>query len=203
MAAPKIFTAPAKTVSWLTPDYVLAWAHEIMGVDVFDLDPACHPQSPVNATQKFFGDGPDDDGYLADWLSYGSTMFSNPPFGERPPRDPVTKKPDPEYMKIFHPCSHWIQKFDVSAQQGMRVFAVLPAATSNNWFHDFIAKRSTAFCLLRKRIKFLQPQADGTPKTTDHPGQAHMLVLWDHENPATIERFGQVLDPHGLVVVPG
>lgn len=197
----------SKTVSWMTPGYVLDWWYDILQVDEFDVDPACHPQSLVRAKAKFCGLGVDDDGYIKDWLSFGQYMFTNPPFGERMPKlsddaPPAEVEAHEDYKSVFHPCSHWIKKYDTHAQMGMVIAAVLPAATSNSWFHEYISTRSSAFCLLRKRIRFLLPQPDGVPRPGNSPGQAHMTVLWAHQRPDIIERFSRKMESHGLVIEP-
>lgn len=176
----------------LTPSWLCDLAMEIMGIPHFSLDPAAHPQSPVQSLLTFYGRSPKDDGFLSDWM-VGPT-YLRPDWHERPPKGSRTD--------CFHPLSKWVQKADICGQRGLPIFGVLPAATGNSWFHDFIVRRSSAFCLLRERVRWLVPSYDGLVELKN-PHREHMVVLWDHENKEAVERFVERLDGRGCVVQPG
>lgn len=202
----------AKTIHWLTPEHVWRWGLDVLDVDRYDFDLASHPQATVPAASRWTGQNssgewdPEHDGFLK--KPAGPLGYSNPPFGERPPKDPDTDEVDPEYLKVFHPLSQWVKlQADLVEGRQQAVFQVLPASTSSAWFHDQVVERCAAFCLLRRRIRFDRPGPEGKPLSSTSPGQGHMTVLWSspgtQEHSDRLEAFERVLDPHGLVVVPG
>lgn len=188
------YIAPAESVDWGTPQS--EWDEVIRPIlgDVVHRDPACLANSPASRIVQFanYGKTKSDDGFLKMWNN--EIVFMNPPWGEK-----WNKKWGP-VPDTFHKMSLWIAKMMAETTPTLdnpaHGLMLLPAYTDRPWFHHYVA-RSTAFCLLRERIRFLR--ADGTVGA--QPGQGHMYVLRSSA-PWMLERFVRVCDPRGLVIVP-
>lgn len=134
--------APAQYTEWCTPAAQLVPVHAYFGGQI-PLDPASNPQNPTGA-RRFFT--PVEDGLSREWSKAGN--FLNPPFGG--PERPMPK---------------WLAKLHEQVLKGRTVIALLPAGTrfsTKYWQRDALNERLNAWCILKKRVRFLK---DGVPQT--------------------------------------
>ncbi len=96
----------------------------------FTLD-AC--ASPENAKcERYYTEGdPEHDGLSSPW---DGNVFVNPPYKRG--------------------IDKWICKAIRSAQEGANVVMLLPASTSEGWFHDLVFKYATELWFIDGRLKF-------------------------------------------------
>ena len=115
----------SKRHDWVTPQYLF---DELDAEFHFTLDPCCTRETAK--CEKYFT--PEEDGLAQSWD--GETVFCNPPYGR-------------ELVK-------WVKKSAESSGNGTTVVMLIPARTSNEWFHDYIyGKAEVRF--IRGRVKFV------------------------------------------------
>lgn len=117
-----------------------------------DLDPCCHPESPVRAKRRIIvQDG--GDGLRDDWD--GDFAFVNPPFSA---------------------ATAWLRRADEMWLAGkVRVVVMLiPAKTDNAYLHDHLSGRCD-IGFLRSRLVFGRGEGGGKPTSAPF---ASMLIVW-------------------------
>ena len=115
----------SKRHDWATPQYLF---DQLDAEFHFTLDPCCTHETAK--CEKHFT--PEEDGLAQSWD--GETVFCNPPYGK-------------ELVK-------WVKKSAESSGNGTTVVMLIPARTSNGWFHDYIyGKAEVRF--IRGRVKFV------------------------------------------------
>lgn len=137
-----------------------------------DLDPCAHSSSPVEATQKCYGN--DTDGCTTPW---SGRVWLFPPSR----REELGG----------HTLDQWVSKAYREYAQGATVLALLPNGTGSGWFHDFVVN-STAFTLVREPLGVDTTQ----PLRLDRP---QITVLWTRDF-AVAARYSQLSENIGLLV---
>jgi phage N-6-adenine-methyltransferase len=155
-------------IEWYTPPIYLEAARQVMGG--IDCDPASSDfaQRTVQAAAYFTAE---TNGLGQRW---GKRVWMNPPYSR-------------ELIGLF--CESLAKKFtDGEVEQAC---VLVNNATETTWFNTLM-RPSSAVCLVKGRIKFLDSQ--GKPKNTPTQGQA---VLYLGSNPhrftAVFSQFGTVL----------
>lgn len=127
------------SVEWYTPPEVFAEGLELADVEAFDLDPCTSERSPIWPLVR------DhyvltDNGLRRPWFG---RIYCNPPYGRT--------------------IGLWIAKAIAEVQDGRAtvVCMLVPAKTDTAWWHAAIDAGFVA-TYRRCRIRFLEPQPDGT-----------------------------------------
>lgn len=187
--AARPYINPSERIDWLTPP------EEVEGVVLpvlgeVDLDCTANAAGYVPARERYFGTGPGDDGYAADWS--GRRVFLQPNWSEHPPVDPRTRK------RVVFPCWHgiseWVQRATFAGAGDSTVLGLLPAATERRWF-QLSVRCAAAVCFLERRIAFHLPELRAAKGS---PGDGQVYILWTNDA-AAIQRFAEVLRLRGLV----
>jgi ParB family chromosome partitioning protein len=144
---------------WYTPPEFIAAARDAMGA--IDLDPASSDVANGTVRAKSFYT-PADDGLTKPW--HGN-VWMNPPYAQ-----PL----------IAQFAERVADKFD--GKEIKRACVLVNNATETAWFQRMLAS-SSAVCLLRGRIRFIDPE--GKPSGAPLQGQA---VLYMGENPYRFAR---------------
>lgn len=113
---------------WQTPDNIMRW---LRAVFPFTLDVCATAQN--KQCEVFYSI--ENSAFTHVWMDdvHDGVAYCNPPYG----RD----------------VEKWLSKMSEEAKFGVVVVALLPARTSNKWFHKYCAKGRVI--LLEKRVKFL------------------------------------------------
>jgi len=127
-----------------TPDEFLRAVIARFGPLDFDL--AAHSANAV--CLRFYS--PDEDSLAQDWTTLGGNLWLNPPFGRIAP--------------FFRKCK-------LSAGEGRRIIALVPASVGARWFIEYAFDYAAVY-FLNPRIKFIGYDG-GFPKDC-------MLCVWDY-----------------------
>ena len=119
---------------WLTPSFIVSLVKASLG-GIIHLDPATEPGNPTGALSRFTVA---DDGLSKNWTKF-TTIFINPPYS--------TLKP-------------WIDKAIEASHAGCEVILLLPVRTDAE-YHQRLLCEATDFILIRGRLKFGRPEAEG------------------------------------------
>ncbi|XTZ17077.1 DNA N-6-adenine-methyltransferase [Micromonospora echinospora] len=153
---------PAQTA--ITPNYILDPVRAMLGGTIY-LDPCTTPDNPVEALHFYT---PPTDGAAQPWDA--DTIWVNPPYG--------------------HARDRWISRCIEAATAGRQVVLLIPAATDTRPFQRALAHATTAL-LIRGRVKFGQPRANGRQIAASHPSA---LIAWNADL-SQCARLGLVIKP--------
>jgi hypothetical protein len=150
---------------WYTPDEYLDAARRVMGG--IDVDPATSivAQARVQAQQFFTVE---DDGLAHDWHG---RVWLNPPYAT-------------DLIGKF--VGKLVGEYEIGRVQ--EAIALTNNATDTNWF-QVAAPLATAICLLRGRVKFLDPT--GNPNSSPLQGQCFLYFG------PNVDRFYEAFSPLG------
>lgn len=143
-----------ESASWLAPrEFLEPLAEEIGG---FDLDPTAEERSPVAA--ETFADEPE----ALDLAWFGS-VWANP---------------------VHYETATWCRKIArESFREGVDlIVALIPDATSTNWYHEFVLGRARYVCLIDHRLRF--GDADHSAATG-----SHVAIYGEEIPPGILERL--------------
>lgn len=129
--------------AWLTPALFVGHIRDAFG-GAIDLDPCTEPQNPTGA-RRFYTAA--DDGLKRRWRG---RVFLNPPYS---------------------PIEPWIDKAIVEANNGARIYLLVPVRTDAG-YHQRLLAAATDVLFVRGRLKFVR--ADGG--ASGHAAFASMIV---------------------------
>jgi hypothetical protein len=154
---------------WYTPPATIAAARAVLGE--IDLDPASSAEAnEVVRAARFYT--VEDDGLKQPWAG---RLWMNPPY----------KQP-----AMQHFCTRLAHEYTVGAVT--EAVVLVNNATETRWFGELAAK-SSALCLLSRRVKFWRPDKD-----SKGPLQGQVVLYLGRNVPAFRAAFGQF----GQVTVP-
>jgi phage N-6-adenine-methyltransferase len=130
--------------AWLTPESFVAEIRRAFNGTI-DLDPCTEPRNPTGARRFYTAQ---DDGLALPWTG---NVFCNPP---------------------YTPLEPWINKAIISADEGARVYMLLPVRTDAA-YHQRLLAAAEDVLFLRGRLKFTK--ADGG-RGGGSPAFASMVV---------------------------
>ncbi|WP_422744299.1 DNA N-6-adenine-methyltransferase [Micromonospora sp. WMMD754] len=148
----------------LTPTYILDPVREMLGGTI-ELDPCTTPDNPVDAVRFYT---PPADGAAEPWDA--DTIWCNPPYGEARAR--------------------WVNRCIEAAAFGRQVVLLIPAHTDTRTFQKALEHATTAL-LIRGRVKFGLPRANGRQVAASHPSA---LIAWNADL-ARCAHLGLVIKP--------
>lgn len=135
------------------------------------------------------------------WLKEAVTEAFGRPFFDPCPEDPqwdALKRDWPPYSYINGPFSEYKDKglkwFTHGLKQPGPQIWVGHSNTETVWY-QYLAKRCTRLCLLKGRVKFIDPR---TKKVADRPTQASTVFYKGYD----CGRFEQAFSKLGLIVMP-
>lgn len=148
----------------ITPAYVLDPVRAMLG-GAIGLDPCTTPDNPV-AAERFYA--PPQDGAALPWDA--DTIWCNPPYGKA--REP------------------WVGRCVEAGVAGRRVVLLIPAHTDTRAFQRALDTCTSAL-LIRGRVKFGIPRANGRQVAASHPSA---LIAWNADL-AACAALGLVVTP--------